>query len=164
MSSFLLSDTLYTNSSYLSTFKVQTLPPQHREILECLRSLSLNCTWKYSINKAWTTVVFTFLVSDLSGVLCNFISKKCYFIHFIQFFSCVRQEAINTPCYSIMAKSFIADFQTYSGPQCATTWVAVYNSRIQCECTLLFLIWIWVKWKPKSRYLYIEPVVNKPLF
>ena len=148
MSSFLLSDTLYTNSSYLVPSKSK-LPPQHREILECLGSLSLNCTWKYSpINKAWTTVVSTFLVSALSGVLCNFMSENCCFIHFIQFFSYVRQEAINTPCYSIMAKSFIGAFQTYSGPQCAATWVAVYNSRIRCECTLLFLIWIWVKWKP----------------
>lgn len=116
MSSFLLSDTLSTNSSYPSTFKVQTLPPQHKEILECLDSLSLNCTRKYSpINKAWTTVGFTFLVSVPSGALCNFMSQNCCFIYFIQFFSCVRQEAINTPCHSIMAKSFMLLFKHTQG-------------------------------------------------
>ena len=95
MSSLFLSETLSTSSSHLSTSKDQTLPPQCREILGCLGSLSLNCGWKFSpMNKAWTNVGLTFFISVLSGILCYLcpMSENCCFIHFIQFFSCVRQK------------------------------------------------------------------------
>lgn len=57
---------------------------------------------------------FAFLFFKITILRCLLShSENCYFIHFVQFSTCLSQESKSDPCYFIMAGIIIYEYKCY---------------------------------------------------